>query len=73
LAATRTETVMPDLLALLLPLIALQVGLLLYALMDLTKPERRVRGDNKLIWALIIIFVSLFGPLLYVLMGREEG
>jgi hypothetical protein len=61
------------LLALVLPLIVLQVGLLVAALIDLTKPDRRVRGDNKLIWALIIIFVSLFGPLLYFLVGREES
>ncbi|HET7520363.1 MAG TPA: PLD nuclease N-terminal domain-containing protein [Candidatus Limnocylindria bacterium] len=57
---------------LVLPLIVLQIGLLIAALVDLTRPERRVRGDNKLIWALIIIFVSLFGPLLYFLIGREE-
>ena len=57
---------------LVLPLIVLQIGLLIAALVDLTRPERRVRGDNKLIWALIIIFVSLVGPLLYFLIGREE-
>jgi hypothetical protein len=57
----------------ILPLIVLQIGLLVFALVDLTKPERRVRGDNKLIWALIIIFVSLFGPLLYFFIGREES
>jgi hypothetical protein len=61
------------LLALILPLIVLQIVLLIAALIDLTKPDRRVRGDNKLIWALIIIFVSLFGPLLYFLVGREES
>jgi hypothetical protein len=61
------------LLALVLPLIVLQVVLLVAALIDLTKPDRRVRGDNKLIWALIIIFVSLSGPLLYFLVGREES
>ena len=61
-----------DLVALFLPLIFLQLGLLIFALVDLTRPDRRVRGDNKLIWALIIIFVSLFGPLLYFLIGRED-
>ena len=61
------------LLALVLPLIVLQVVLLVAALVDLTRADRRVRGDNKLVWALIIIFVSLFGPLLYFLIGREES
>ena len=57
------------LLLLILPLIVLQVVLLIAALIDLTRNERQVRGGNKLIWALIIIFVSLFGPLI----GREES
>jgi hypothetical protein len=59
-------------LLLLLPLIVLQLVLLVAALVDLTRNERQVRGGNKLVWALIIIFVSLFGPLLYFLIGREE-
>jgi hypothetical protein len=61
------------LLGLILPLILLQVALLIAALIDVTRPGRRVRGDNKLIWVLIIIFVSLLGPLLYFLVGREES
>ena len=59
------------LLAILLPLIALQVVLIVAALYDLTRPMRRVRGDNKVVWALIIIFVSTIGPILYFLAGRE--
>ena len=47
--------------------------LLIAALYDLTRPGRRVRGDNKVIWALIIIFVSMIGPILYFLAGREEA
>jgi len=62
-----------DLILLLLPLIVLQVVLLVLALVDLTRPGRRVRGGNKVVWALIIIFIELFGPLLYFLIGREES
>jgi hypothetical protein len=32
-----------------------------------------VKGDSKVVWALIIIFVNLLGPLLYFLFGREEA
>ncbi len=60
-----------NILGLILPLAALQIGLLIWALIDLTRPERRVRGDQKVVWALIIIFISLFGPLLYFIVGRE--
>jgi hypothetical protein len=59
------------LLAILIPLIVLQLVLLVAGLYDLTRPERRVRGDNKIVWALIIIFVSMIGPILYFLAGRE--
>jgi hypothetical protein len=62
-----------DILALVLPLLVLQLVLVVVALYDLTRPHRRVKGDNKLIWALIIIFVSTIGPILYLLAGREEG
>ena len=59
------------LVAVLLPLIILQVVLLVAALYDLTRPNRRVRGDSKVVWALIIIFVATIGPILYFLAGRE--
>jgi len=59
------------LVAVLLPLIILQVVLLVAALYDLTRPNRRVRGDSKVVWALIIVFVTTIGPILYFLAGRE--
>jgi hypothetical protein len=59
--------------ALIIPLIVLQLALLGVALYDLTRPGRRVKGDNKTVWALIIIFVQVLGPILYFLAGREEG
>jgi Phospholipase_D-nuclease N-terminal len=62
-----------DLLGLLIPLILLQLILLVAAIYDLTRPERRVRGDNKIVWALVILFISLFGPLIYFLIGREDS
>ena len=59
------------LIAVLLPLILVQVVLLVAALYDLTRPNRRVKGDSKVVWALIIIFVTTIGPILYFLAGRE--
>ena len=59
------------LVAVLAPLIVLQVVLLVAALYDLTRPNRRVRGDSKVVWALIVIFVTTIGPILYFLAGRE--
>jgi hypothetical protein len=60
------------LLPILLPIIALEVVLIVVALRDLMRPERRVRGDSKLLWGLIIVFLQLLGPLLYFTIGREN-
>ena len=57
----------------LLPVLILQVGLLLAALYDLFQEDRRVRGDSKIMWALIIGFVNLFGPLAYFFIGRDDS
>ncbi len=62
----------PTLLALLIPILVLQLGLLVAGLWDLTRPGRQVRGDSKLLWGLVIVVVNIIGPLLYFVVGREE-
>jgi hypothetical protein len=59
-------------LAIAIPLVVIQLGLLVWGLYDLTRPDRRVKGDSKVVWALIIIFVNVIGPILYLLVGRED-
>jgi hypothetical protein len=61
-----------QLVLLLLPVIAIQLGLTLFALWDLLRPERRVRGESKLMWGIIIVLVGMVGPLLYLFVGRDE-
>jgi hypothetical protein len=56
----------------LIPLFVLEVALMVIALVDLVKRER-VRGSNKVVWALVIIFISIIGPIVYLLLGRGEG
>ena len=60
-------------LPLLIPLIVLQLVLIGVALFDLTRPERRVRGGSKVLWAVIILLFQLFGPLAYFFFGREDS
>jgi ABC-2 type transport system ATP-binding protein len=57
----------------LIPLLVLQLGLMLYALYDLFGEDRRVRGDSKIMWALIIAFVNVIGPLVYFFVGRDDS
>ena len=62
-----------EILPLLIPLIVLQVVLIIVALYDLTRPERSVRGGNKLLWGVIIVLFQFFGPLVYFFFGREDA
>jgi hypothetical protein len=62
-----------QILPLLIPLLILQVVLIVVALFDLTRPERRVRGDNKLLWGVIIVLFQFLGPLAYFFFGREDA
>jgi hypothetical protein len=54
----------------LIPIVILQLGLMLYALVDLLRRER-TKGP-KWAWALVILFISLIGPVIYLVVGREE-
>ena len=63
----------PSLLLILLPLLVIELGLVVFSLVDLFKPERQVIGDNKLVWALIIVLVGTIGPIVYLLAGRKQN
>ena len=54
----------------LIPIVLLQLGLMVFSLVDLIRRER-TKGP-KWVWALVIILVSLIGPIVYLVVGREE-
>jgi ABC-2 type transport system ATP-binding protein len=60
-------------LALLVPIVLVQLALMGLAVADLLRDDRRVRGGSKPMWALIIVLVNLIGPVLYLLVGRDES
>ena len=60
-----------DMLPFLIPLFLLEIGLLVFALLDVIK-RKRVRGNNKIIWILIIVLVEIIGPIIYLAVGRQE-
>ena len=62
-----------QIIALLIPIVVIQLGLMIAALVDLERDERRVRGGSKLVWAVVIVFVNILGPILYFIVGREEA
>ncbi len=56
----------------LLPLVLIDLGMVVYSIVDLYRPERRVRGGNKTVWLIVILLVSTIGWLAYLLAGRED-
>ena len=69
MAPLKTEQII----ALLLPIVVIQLGLMIAALYDLEREDRRVRGGSKLVWGFVIVFVNVVGPILYFVAGREEA
>ncbi len=59
-----------ELLPYLIPVIVLQYALTIIALVDVIRRER-TRGP-KWAWILVILFINLIGPVVYLLFGREE-
>ena len=57
-------------LPLLVPIILLQLGLMVFALVDLIR-RKRTKGP-KWAWALVIVLFNLIGPIVYFVIGREE-
>lgn len=58
-------------LPILIPLFILQLILLVTAIIHLVKNDRLTQ-QNKIIWALVIVFVNIIGPIIYLIFGRKD-
>lgn len=60
-----------QLIPLLVPIILIQLGLIVAALIDLVR-RPATRGPRWL-WVVIILFINFVGPIVYFVVGREEA
>jgi hypothetical protein len=61
------------LIAILAPVVFLQLSLMIFALVDLIRrDESQLRHLPKWGWVVIVVVVNLIGPILYLVIGREE-
>ncbi|HLR64719.1 MAG TPA: PLD nuclease N-terminal domain-containing protein [Pseudogracilibacillus sp.] len=60
-----------DNLLLILPLVLIQLILMIVALVDLVKSSE-VNGPKGL-WVIVIIFINVFGPIIYFIFGRKQS
>ena len=63
-------TLLKQYIPLLIPVILIQLGLMIAALVDLIRREQ-TRGP-KWVWALVIVLVNYIGPIIYFVAGRKE-
>ncbi len=61
-----------QLLMVIIPVVIVGLGLMIFCLVDLLRPDRHVRGGDKRIWGAVILLGSTLGQLLYLLYGRED-
>lgn len=59
-------------LPLLIPVILLEVGLMVTALLHVLK-HPTYRFGNKTMWILIVVFLQLIGPVVYFVFGKGEN
>jgi len=57
--------------ALIAPVLVIQLILMIVALIDLAKIH--ATNGPKWLWLLIILLVSLFGPIAYFIVGRKQS
>lgn len=60
-----------DYIILLLPLVLIELGFRIYTIIDIYKVDRKVKGGNKLVWALVSGLIN-FGWVIYLIVGKEE-
>ena len=60
-----------DILPFLIPLLVIELGLMVFALVDLAR-RKVVKGGQKWPWVLVIVLLGIIGPIFYLLVGREQ-
>jgi hypothetical protein len=65
-----TNLTSTELLQIVIPIIVIQLSLMIFCLFKLSKDA--VKYLPKWVWALIIIFGELLGPIIYLILGREK-
>lgn len=55
----------------IIPLAVLQLGLMIAALVSIFK-HKEYKTGNRALWVVITLLVSIVGPILYFVLGKEE-
>lgn len=58
-------------LAILIPIVVLEIGLMIYALSHILK-HNKFKFGNKVMWIVIVVFIQIIGPILYLTIGKDD-
>lgn len=61
-----------EMILLALPLVLIELGVKIYAIVDVLKPGRNTKGLSKQAWIVVLAVIS-FSWILYFMIGREDG
>lgn len=64
--------VLTEYLAVLLPVIIIELALALTALIHVLRHPRYKIG-NRVLWVIIVLFIQFIGPIAYFVLGREDA
>ena len=64
-------TTIKDLIPFLIPIVLIELGLMIAALVDLVRRDQ-TRGP-KWLWVIVILFFNFIGPIIYFVVAREEA
>lgn len=64
------ELLTTQMLLLLLPLFILQISLMIYCIIKISKEG--VENLNTTTWIIIVLFVNMLGPILFLIIGRKK-
>lgn len=62
---------LPPIVWVLFPLVLIELGIRVYAIMDILKPDRVTNIMNKTPWIIICALIN-FGWVIYLLVGRKD-
>lgn len=55
----------------IIPLLVLQLGLMLAALISILK-HKKYKTGNRALWVILSLLVSIIGPILYFVLGKTD-
>lgn len=58
-------------LPILIPIVVLEIGLMIYALSHVLKHDKFKIG-NKAMWIVVVVLIQIIGPILYLIIGKDN-